>query len=52
MIEIRKIESKSDINKFIDFPHELYKDDVNYVPELYIAQKDLLNKKTHPFFDH
>lgn len=52
MIEIRKAESKKEIKRFIDFPHELYKDDINYVPELYMAQKDLLNKKTHPFFDH
>lgn len=52
MIEIKKAESKNEIKRFIDFPHELYKDDINYVPELFIAQKDLLNKKTHPFFDH
>ncbi len=52
MIEVRKVASKKDLKNFIDFPHELYKDDPQYVPELYIAQKDLLNKEKHPFFKH
>jgi len=51
MIEIKKVESKKDLNKFIDFPHDLYNGDPNYVPELYISQKDLLSK-SHPFFKH
>ncbi|WP_422361560.1 hypothetical protein [Reichenbachiella sp.] len=52
MIEVIKVQEKKDLKKFIDFPHELYAHDGNYVPELYLAQKDLLNKKSHPFFDH
>ncbi len=51
MIEIKKVDSKNDLKKFIDFPHDLYANDPNYVPELYISQKDLLSKK-HPFFKH
>jgi GNAT superfamily N-acetyltransferase len=35
---------------FIDFPHHLYQNDPNYVPELFIAQRDLLTK--HPFHKH
>jgi len=35
---------------FIDFPHDLYKSDPLYVPELFIAQRDLLT--THPFHKH
>jgi len=50
MIHIQKVESKKDLRLFIDFPHELYKDDPNYVPELFIAQRDLLTK--HPFLKH
>lgn len=42
--------SKKELASFIDFPHELYKNDPNYVPELFIAQKDLLT--THPFHKH
>src|ERR1700761_720533 len=35
---------------FIDFPHDLYKNDPNYFPELFIAERDLLTK--HPFHKH
>jgi len=35
-LEIREAASKAEIRQFIDFAHELYKDDPNYVPELYI----------------
>ncbi len=52
MITISKVTSKKDKHEFIDFPHELYKNDPNYVPELYIAQNDLLDPKKHPFFKH
>ena len=44
------VSNKKQLGLFIDFPHELYKDDPNYVPELFIAQKDLLT--THPFHKH
>ena len=37
---------------FIDFPHDLYADDPNYVPEIFMAQKDLMNPTKNPFFKH
>ncbi len=52
MINIKKVSTSKDLAGFIDFPHHLYKDDVNYVPELFIAQRDLLDVKKHPFFKH
>ncbi len=52
MITIKKVSSSKDLADFIDFPHHLYKGDVNYVPELFIAQRDLLSVKKHPFFKH
>lgn len=51
-IEIKKVESPGDKQKFIDYPHELYKNDANYVPELYIAMDELLSEKKNPFFKH
>lgn len=51
-IEIKKVESKKDLYSFIDFPHDLYASDDNYVPELFLAQKDLLDRKKNPFFEH
>lgn len=50
MKRIVPVKSDKDLTVFIDFPHELYKNDPNYVPELFIAQKDLLT--THPFHKH
>jgi hypothetical protein len=40
------------LNEYIDFPHELYANDAMYVPELYMAQKDMFNRKKNPFFQH
>src|SRR5690242_10773863 len=50
-ITVRKISSR-EVKTFIDFPHDLYKDDPNYVPELYISQSKLFNRKKNPFFRH
>lgn len=44
--------SGNDLKTFIDFPHDLYKDDEHYVPELFMAQKDLLSPNKHPFYQH
>ena len=52
MKRIEVVNGKKDLKRFIDFPHELYKDDKNYVPELFIAQRDLLTPGKHPFHDH
>ncbi len=38
--------------RFIDFPHDLFEDDPNYVPEIFLGQKDLLSEKSNPFFQH
>ncbi|HEY0175579.1 MAG TPA: hypothetical protein VGC08_04315 [Pedobacter sp.] len=50
MKKIVEVKSKKELATFIDFPHDLYKNDPIYVPELFIAQKDLLT--THPFHKH
>jgi GNAT superfamily N-acetyltransferase len=46
------VNNKKLLTQFIDFPHELYKNDACYVPELFMAQKDLLNPAKHPFYEH
>jgi len=51
-ITVKKLESSGEVKKFIDFPHDLYKDDPTYVPELYISQEKLFNRKKNPFFKH
>ena len=52
MKRIEKVSSSKQLKYFIDFVHHLYKDDPNYVPELFIAQRDLLTPGKHPFHDH
>jgi len=51
-VTISKVESKSDKKRFINFPHELYNGDQNYVPELYLSISEVLSKKKNPFFQH
>ncbi len=51
-MEIIAVTSASQEKKFIDFPHDLYANDPNYVPELFIGQRELLSKKKNPFFQH
>ena len=45
-IEIRKIDSKKDLNQFIEVPWTIYKNDPNWVPPK-IAVKELLSQNTH-----
>jgi len=52
MIQIVAVDDKRSLGAFIDFPHELYKEDPNYVPELFIAQRDMLTPGKHPFYKH
>ncbi len=52
MIDIVQVNGKKDLTKFIDYPHDLYKNDPNYVPMLYMEQEALLNAKKSPFFKH
>ena len=53
-IQIEKIDAASSkqLKQFIDFPHDLYKGDPNYVPMIFIEQEALLNPKKSPFFLH
>lgn len=54
MIDIIKVHAnnKNQLREFIDFPHDLYAGDPNYVPMLYLEQEALLNPKKSPFFKH
>jgi hypothetical protein len=49
-IEVKKVKSKSELNQFIKFPWQIYKDDKHWVPPLIMEQKKLLNKDKNPFF--
>ncbi len=51
-IEIIEANDNKQKKRFIDFPHGLYEGDPNYVPEIYLGQKELLDEKKNPFFQH
>jgi GNAT superfamily N-acetyltransferase len=51
-IQIQEVNNKRLKAAFINFPHDLYQNDNNYVPELDLSIKDLLNEKKNPFFAH
>ncbi|UIR56386.1 hypothetical protein LZQ00_00825 [Sphingobacterium sp. SRCM116780] len=52
MIQVIPVETKEQKRLFIDFPHSLYAENSCYVPELYLAQLDLLTPGKHPFYKH
>lgn len=52
MIRIEPVSNPKQLKAFIDFPHDLYAEDPNYVPELFIAQRDLLTPGKHPFHEN
>lgn len=52
MIEICEVKSKQQFRSFIQLPNSIYKGDPNYVPELFLTQKALFDRKKNPFFLH
>lgn len=51
-LNIEQVVGRHALAQFIDFPHDLYAGDPNYVPELFMAQEELLNPQKSPFFKH
>jgi len=47
--QIKEIVFGKEIGKFINFPHDLYANDPNYTPEIFIGQKDMMDPKKFPF---
>jgi GNAT superfamily N-acetyltransferase len=50
--KISKVTTKKDKKDFINFPHDLYSGDKNYVPELYLNISEVLSENKNPFFKH
>lgn len=51
-MQIIPVTTRRQKRQFIDFPHDLYEGDPNYVPALYLDQKEVMNPKKNPFFKH
>ncbi|OGS25882.1 MAG: hypothetical protein A2297_04360 [Elusimicrobia bacterium RIFOXYB2_FULL_48_7] len=51
-MNIRTVETKFDMMKFIKFPWRVYRDDKNWVPQLISDTQALLDPKKNPFWKH
>ncbi len=51
-LEIEKVRSKKDLDRFVKLPWQIYKDDPHWVPPLIMDMKKLLNRNKNPFFKH
>lgn len=52
MIRICEVKSKREFREFIHLPNVIYWDDPNFVPELYMSQKEQFDREKNPFFKH
>ena len=54
MVIIQQVDTsnKKQVKQFVQFPYQLYKDCVEWVPPLFTDAYLPLNRKKHPFFDH
>jgi hypothetical protein len=52
VIEIHKVNSRSDLELFMALPTELYRDFPQYVPPLALETRNLLDPRKAPFFKH
>ena len=50
--EIRVVQSRRDLKRFIRFPWRVYRDDPNWVPPLVRDVQFKLDRARHPFFEH
>ncbi len=50
-LEIIPVSTRGERKLFFNFPWDLYRGDPNWIPPLRIVQKELLNYRSHPFYD-
>lgn len=51
-IIVTPVETARDLDRFIAFPVDLYRDHAGYVAPLTLERKQTLSAKTNPYFDH
>jgi len=49
-IKVTPVENRSDMKRFVDFPWEVYRGDLNWIPPLKREVHRLLNIRKHPFW--
>jgi hypothetical protein len=48
--EVRRVQTSRDRRQFLELPYQLYRGDAHWIAPLRMAQKDILNTKSHPFY--
>ncbi|MGB2964875.1 MAG: hypothetical protein WBB69_12905 [Anaerolineales bacterium] len=51
-MNIQVVQNKSELNQFINYPYQFYRDDPNWIPPLRTELKNQFNPKTNPLLDH
>ena len=51
-MEIKEVKTKSDLKKFVMFPHQLYAGNEYWVPNLVFDEMNMLSRDKNPAFDH
>ena len=51
-MNIRVVQNKSDLNQFVNYPYQFYRDDPNWIPPLRAELRKQFNPKTNPLLDH
>ena len=51
-VEVRPVETRRDLSRFIELPYRLYKGQENWVPPLRWERRQHLDRRKNPFFEH
>src|SRR5262245_56533121 len=51
-LEIRKIEGRRDLDRFIKVPFALHRDHPQWVPPLIYERREFLDRSKNPYFEH
>ena len=51
-VEVTPVRSTLELDEFIRYQLELYRDDPYFVPPIVAERRDFLNRKKNPFFSH
>jgi len=49
-IEVTAVDGKKALHEFVELPFRIYRNEPNWVPQLRIAVKELLDREKHPFY--
>jgi GNAT superfamily N-acetyltransferase len=51
-LSVRPVRSRRDLNRFIELPFRLHRDQPNWVPPLLFERRRFLDRRTNPYFEH